>query len=214
MQKLRMVVTSDDLSVQTLPLFYKYWKPLKQKHPKLKVTFFVPVNYSEFNYNKENNISQNSEFIRWFNENKSWCDVECHGYFHMKEPENLLGYEEQLKTLKNMLDVMKPFLDKDCYGYKAPYYRMNENTIKILMELGFSWINQWWYLMPLKAIKKPITPIIEFGSHTGFPQANNQDNIDKIYDEIDDKLTDIETINEVEYQYITLREVMKEVLNG
>ncbi|MDO8623126.1 MAG: DUF2334 domain-containing protein [archaeon] len=202
-------VTSDDLQPQTLPLFEKYWKPLKEKHHDLLVTFFVAPYNQEFGQGEENDVSKSESFKKWFEENKDWCEVEIHGYDHTKPPENQRSIEEQDELIQKSIDIMKPFIDDTCLGYKSPFYRMNQNTIKILQSYGFSWYSQWWSLIPLNVINKKIPDFFEIGTHTSLPEGKNPDNIDVFYDQLDWTLTTLESKG---CTYSTLRRIMKEVL--
>jgi len=204
-----IIVTSDDLQPKTLPSFYKYWKPLKEKHPNLKVTFFVAPNNQEFSQGEENDISKSKEFKNWFDENKDWCFVECHGFDHTKPFENQRNWENQKEIMENSLKILKPYIDKSCLGYKAPFYKMDHATLFVLSELGFSWYSQWWNFIPLKVVNKRIPEFVEISSHTNLPEAQNPDNIDKIYDRIDYHLTKLENLG---FTYSTFRQIMKEVM--
>lgn len=204
-----IVVTTDDLRPETLHLFERYWKPLKEKHPDLKVTFYVSPFYQEFGIKEENDIYRSEEFFEWYEKNKDWVAIEIHGYDHTKEPENLRSYEEQKELIKKSLDVMRWYIDQECLGYKCPFYRGNSDTIKILTELGFSWYSNWWWLHPLKVIKKPMPYFMEFPTHTNGVEANNPDNIDLVYQHLDKKLTEYE---EKGFEYSTFRDIIKKVL--
>lgn len=204
-----LVVTSDDLQPLTLPLFEQFWKPLKQKHPQLKVTFFVSPFNQEFGVDEKNNIPFSEDFKRWYEENKDWCHVELHGNYHDKPSENKRTKEEQEQLIASAVASMLEYLDDACLGYKAPFYQADDNMIDVLRKLGFSWFSQWWSLTPLKINNKRIPFFIELGTHTSLPQANNKDNIDVYYETLDVQLTEAERLG---YEYSTYRDIMKEAL--
>ena len=204
MNKMYMVITSDDLNPSTLNLFNEYWKKLKQNHPELKVTFYVPVNYREFGGN--NDITDSVEFKQWFTENRSWCDVELHGLTHEKPPEFHRGFEEQLSRIGNSINALCDYLDLSCIGFKAPFYRMNEDTVKALSSFNVAWYSQWWNLNLLKPNIRMVPPFIEIGTHTGPSQANNPDNIDIYFDRLDSLLYQLEKEGR---KYKTMRDIVK-----
>ena len=204
-----IVVTSDDLQPLTLPLFEQYWKPLKQKHKGLKLTFYVSPFNQEFSNDERNNIIYSEEFKKWYKDNKEWCQVEIHGNTHEKPPENQRTREEQEQLIASSVASMMEYLDDDCLGYKATFYRANDDMITVLRKLGFSWFSQWWSLIPLKINNKRIPFYIEIGTHTNTREANNPDNIDKVYEQLDQALTKYEQMG---FEYTTFRDIMKEVL--
>lgn len=205
-----IVVTSDDLQPFTLSLFEQYWKPLKQKHPNLLVTFFVAPNNQEFNQGKENDISKSEFFKKWFEENKEWCQIECHGYDHTKPPEGLRSKKEQKDLIKKSLEILEPYIDRSFLGFKAPFYRMNEETISVLRELDFYWYSQWWNFTPLKITNKRLPEFVEISTHNNLDIANNPDNIDMVYENIDKNLTKLENLG---FIYSSFRNIMKEVMS-
>ncbi len=204
-----VVVTSDDLQPLTLHLFDQYWKPLKEKHPDLRVTFFVAPFNREVGQGSENDISFSEKFKQWYRENKNWCEVEIHGLDHTKPPENQRSYEEQKEIIESAVGALWDYVDPSCIGYKAPFYREDENTLKILNELGFAWHSQWWTLIPLKTINKKMPQILEIGTHTNMPSLKNPDNIDVFYEQLDHHLT---FLKQRGFKIVTLRDIMKEVM--
>lgn len=204
-----IIVTSDDLSPNTLPLFEKYWLPIKKKHPNMKVTFYVSPFNQEFGNDEKNNIATSKEFKKWWAENKDWCTIVPHGYDHTKPPE----CQRSKVTQSFMVRDTKRFFEKHfgikTIGWKAPFYRMSEETIDVLRSEGFVWFSQWWNFIPLKVVNRRIPEFVEVPSHTNVPQAKNPDNIDLIYDTVDNTLTQLEKLN---FVYSTFDELAKEVI--
>ncbi|MDP2672021.1 MAG: hypothetical protein Q8O68_00740 [Candidatus Daviesbacteria bacterium] len=203
-----IICTSDDFQPATIPLFEKYWKPLKEKHPGLIVTFYVSPYNQEFGQGEENNVETSGLFKQWYEENKEWCMVELHGNTHTKPPENLRDKMEQIRVINEGKLVLKDYLDFSCKGYKAPFYRMDENTFDILRESDFKWFSQWWHLNLLTINNKPLPPFRELPTHTSLPEGNNPDNIDKIYEQLDAQLTEYEDAG---WKYSSFRQIVKEV---
>ena len=208
MNKRYIVVTSDDLQPETIILFEKYWKPLKEKHKNLQVTFFVAPYNQEFGQKENNNIENSEDFKKWYNENKSWCQVEMHGMDHTKPPEFLRGEKEQEFILGQSKKILSNYIDENCLGFRSPFFRMNKNTIKCLISSGVSWYSQWGYLSLLVPNKKHLPEFIEIYTHTNLAVANNPDNIDKVYNLVDEQLTKLEKYG---FEYSTLRKIVKEV---
>ncbi len=206
---MNICVTCDDLQPLTLPLFYQYFVPLKKNHPNLKVTFFCTPFNKEFTQDEKNDISKSEEFKKWFKDNKKWVEIHPHGLFHTKPPENKESYDEQIELISKSAGALSPYIELNMMGYKAPFYQMNQDMIKTLHKLGFSWYNQWWTTCLLKPNKKRFQQPIEIGTHIGFSEAHNPDNIDVIYDKLDTKLYDLEKLG---FEYKTINEIVKEVL--
>jgi len=102
---------------------------------------------------------------------------------------------------------MNDYIDDGCLGYKAPFYKMSIETYKALIMEGFSWLESWWSIIPITPILRPMPPFYVIPSHTGNELQNNPDNIDKIFDRIDQQLTDAEANQEV--NYVTAVEIIK-----
>lgn len=206
---MHIVVTTDDFHPSTMDLFEKYWTPLKDRHPDLKLTAYVPAFYMEFGIKAENDIEHNQDFLDFCNKRKDWLEIVPHCLYHTKPPECLQNRAMQKGMILETLRRMEKYIDGSCLGWKCSFYRGNEDTIGILRELGFSWISEWWYLIPLKMIKKPMPTFIEVPSHTNDARANCPDNIDKIFDKIELRL---KIYDRLEHPYATFTELMKMVL--
>lgn len=165
--------------------------------------------YQEFNTNKINEISKSKDFREWYDKRKDWVEIVIHGVDHKKPPEFLRSKEEQEEIIKKCIKDLKPYLNMGCLGFKSPFYRMNNNTLEILKRLGFKWVNEWWHIVPLEVIKKPLEFML-LPSHTGnLPLQKNPDDIELAYDELNKILFDAESKG---FTYATIGEAIKEVL--
>lgn len=199
-------VSTDDMRPSMIPLWEEYWDKLKIHHPSLKVTCFVPVFYQEFNIFPEEDVVTSNSFKEWYEERKNWVEINLHGYTHSKPFENRMSYKKQENIIANTLSTMKNFINTSLVGYKAPFYMMDSNTLKALINLDIKWYDQWWQIYPLAYTKRTLLPYISLGTHTGDYQQNNPDNINKIYDILNTHLYKLEEHN---YEYTTATEIIK-----
>lgn len=125
------VVTTDDVCPSNLK-FWEYWGALKSKFPELKVIAFVIANAS----NKEL-VSENKEFLDWFERTKDWVEIGVHGYDHEYPPE--CERENQEELIEKALSVLRPFLPNQ-FLYRAPGFQVTNQTEPILKKLGFAGI--------------------------------------------------------------------------
>ena len=125
------VVTTDDVCPSNLR-FWKCWNELKKKFPSLKVVAFVIANYQ----NREP-VSENKDFLNWFEETKDWVEIGVHGWDHMYPPE--CERKDQDILIKNALDELKPFLPKR-FLYRPPGFQVTNQTEVIVKKLGFAGI--------------------------------------------------------------------------
>lgn len=205
-----IIVTSDDLQPQTLSLVEKYWKSLKEKHPNLKVTFFVSPFNQEFGQGEENHICVSNQFKGWWSENKGWCSIVPHGFDHTKPPECQRDKFEQQEIITETKLIFEKHLGLIPKGWKAPFYRMNEKTIDLLRQEGFTWYSQWWNYIPLKVPNRRIPEFVEIATHTNVSEGKNPDNIDQpgVFDLVDSQLTRLENLG---FTYSTFDELSEEI---
>lgn len=204
-----IIVTSDDLQPATLHLFEHYWKPLKEKHPELIVTFWVAPFNQEFGQDRSNLIAESDVWYKWFEENKEWIVIEPHGCTHTKPPECLNEYKDQVAMIKLVRDAMAPYIDPNVWGWKAPFYKANSEMIEALVHSGCSYYSQWWDTHLLVPQKRKLPEFVEIGTHTNVAAANNPDNIDKIFEKLDNQLTKLENLG---FKYSSYRELIKEAI--
>lgn len=200
-----IIVTSDDFRPSIIPLFEDTWDKFKEKHPDLFLNMFVPARW----HNKdEEDVSLNKDFFN-FCKKRPWLDIIPHGYLHELPPENLRSFEEQHISIKKSLEMLKRYLKGDALGYKCPFYRGNEDTIGVLKNFGFDWFSQWWYICPLRIIKKPMPQFIEVPSHTTSADQKCPDNIDLIYNKVDEILTNLEKQG---HKYSTINDIIRNII--
>lgn len=205
-----IVATTDDFRPSLIPLWESTWDKLKEKHPLLKVTVFVAPFNQEFGVNEEDNISNSQAFKEWFIERIDWVIIELHGFDHTKPPENIRSEDEQERIVKSSIFALRDYIDVDYIGYKAPFFQANSTMTTVLARCGIKWYDQWYHLNFVEPNKKPIPPHLVIPTHTNMEVAQNPDQIDKIYDELDKKLTELEDMG---WKYSTYRQIMWEVLN-
>ena len=185
-----LIVATYDFSPNSLSL-WKYWDELKEKHPKLQVTVgVVPVFKGHYNYT----VNLNPEFKEWYKNHNDWVHVVQQGCYHFPN-ECLKFYKTQKKLIKSGYRKLRRIMPKDVYLFKAPFDRMNNNTIQVLKELGYSAIiyhNQILYLKPI-LIETPPFDIIE--TYTNI-EEHKPNNIHLIFEELDTQLENYDSIGE------------------
>lgn len=145
-----IIVETDDLCPASMHKF-KYWLELKKKFPKLKLTAWVPACWQD---KDENNILKNKEFRLLWLENKKWLEFHPHGYLHDKPPECQRDYKEQKFIINQSLGYLMEYIKLNpAVGWKCPFYKISEDTLKILKKLDFSFYQNCWKIVPLKPVK-------------------------------------------------------------
>lgn len=213
---MKIYISTDDMRPSMISLWESTWDKLKEKHSSLKVTCFVPAHFREFgectgyhHFECSNCEDVNDfKFKNWYKKRKRWVEVIPHGYYHKKPFENTRSLHIQKFTIKKSLTALKYFIkDRDCIGWKAPFYLYNQNMIKALIDCGVKWYEQWWQIFPLVKTNRPLNIPITLGTHTSSEQQNNPDNIGKIYDSLDKQLIELASKNIKEYT--TATEIVK-----
>lgn len=214
-----IIVETDDLVPESLHK-WKYWKELKEKHPNLKLTAWVPAIWQN---KPENDISKSEPFKKWYEENKEWVEVQFHGFDHTKPPEFERNSWEQRQLISIGLKNMKDYLKKKgkgntIVGFKAPFYRMDNITFDLLKKFDFDFYQNRFQIVPLKLVKNyfnnniPIhrSPIL-ISAHTSPEGENCPDDISikNIWDFIDYNLARIEEIGE---EYLTMGEYVARLI--
>lgn len=203
-----IIVETDDLRPETVGLFEKHFDELKKIHKELQVTAYVPAFYQEFGIKKENNIEDNKDFYNFWKKRKDWLKIALHGTNHQKPPEYLREKGEQIDSITKSLKIMEPYLE-DVFGFKAPFYRMNDTTLSLLKSFGIFYYVQWWNFVPLKVNRRPIHQHVVLGTHCGTKEQGNYDNIDLVHDHLDLRLCDLESKG---YVYSNFNSLMRGVL--
>lgn len=201
-----VVVTTDDLQPATLHL-WKYWEDLKAKHPGLRMTAFVSVNNQEFGQ-LNNDVRSSPAFRDWFEQNRGWVEVAMHGFDHTKPPEFQRLRNSQREIILKSWDAMRPFLEEDCVGFKAPYYRMSWDTVELLARYKVSYYSQWWNTHLLVPARRQMPRVVEVGTHTSLPQGKNPDNIDRVFEDVDRRIAALELDG---WQCANLRDIVRGV---
>ena len=198
-----LIVSTYDFNPSFLS-YFKYWDELKKKHEKLQLSIgLVPVWK-----NKEiNNVKYNNDFFDWYKVRKEWVHIIQQGCYNISPSECLRFEKTQQKFIKRGLKKIHKFMPKDIYGFVPPYFRMNNNTISVLRQLGYSFVvyhNQILFLKnPVKSI--PAFDIIQTFTNLEEEKSNS---INLIHDELDIQLTEYEKIK----QYTSFNELAKKVL--
>jgi predicted deacetylase len=131
-------------------MFYDFDKidALKEKMPNFKITLFTIPNWDLLIY-----INKNKKFTEWI-KGKEWVEVAVHGWTHTglkygKPVEGERSYQDQLSIFSKALEILKPFLPEK-YGFKAPGNHYNDDTLRVLNELGFSYFAVGNSVVPLR----------------------------------------------------------------
>lgn len=184
-----LIITSDDLCPDNMHLWGN-WTKLKKEHPRLKVTFFVPAMFQK---NSRNDVIKNKEFKQWYKDNKDWVEVAAHGLYHKLPPEFTKFEHIQEKIIKKMTIKLRKYMPKQ-KGFKAPFYRCNEVTFKLIKEAGYSYFAHWNTIFFLKPIIPNAPPFMLINTHTNASDKKkkgkyfNSDNINLIYKSLNRKL--------------------------
>ncbi len=189
-----IIIETDDLCPESLYKFEKYWKPLKEKHPKMKLTAFVPAIWQG---KKENDVSKSEAFKKFFEENKHWVEIQLHGYDHSKPPEYQRPIKDQQLSFCLSQEIMEEYIKNNKkFGFKACFYRMNQDTINILRYAEMDFYVQWWRIIPLKPTVNPDPFPLPFhqgpfivSTHTSPPTEDNKDDIELVHEVIDKNLS-------------------------
>ncbi len=174
----KMIVCTDDISVQNVEKYWSYWEKLKKKFPGLKLNAFVVPRYRD---DYRESISR-AGFNAWYHPVSNWVKLHLHGYTHLFPPEYLLSYERQ-KDLIETGAVMLGKVTRGTFGIKAPGYKFNDDTIRIAKELCFDFFAKEKSVLFLKENKEIQYPEGEIlNTHTNGKTA---DSIEKIYPEVE-----------------------------
>jgi len=126
------VMCTDDICPKHIKDEWKYWEWLKKKHPDLAIYCFVVVDWKG---KKEEDISGNKIFEKWYRDNEDWITIGMHSLYHDFPPDCLRSKEEQREIIEKQLEVWKDFLPYH-WGYRPPGFYFNSHTVEILKELG------------------------------------------------------------------------------
>ena len=198
---MKIIVTCDDMNPSVIPIWKQTWDKIKEAHPWLKITVFtVPL----WKGRSDNDIFKNKEFKQWHKERKGWVEIAQQGYSGDYPPECLRFKKPQQALIRRGYRKITTYLPDDFYSFKAPFYRMDHNTIEILQDLGFSACVQHGRLILLNMMNKPMEEFIMIESHINI-EEKNPDNIQLIHQKMDKYLSELEK----KYQYVTIGELLK-----
>jgi len=182
-------LTSDDLCPENMDLWGK-WMKLKKDHPRLKVTFFVPARLQN---KSRNDVIKNKDFKQWHRENKDWVEVAAHGLYHKLPPEFTKFEHIQKNIIKKMTTKLRKYMPEE-KGFKAPFYRCNEVTFKLIKQAGYSYFAHWNTIFFLKKLVPNPPSFMIINTHTNITVKknkdlnNNKDNISLIHKSLHRKL--------------------------
>lgn len=178
-----LLLTTDDVCPENIFGLWHHWDHLKKLHPGLKVTCFVPGRFHDV---KRNDIYSSEEFANWYKERKDWVEVAAHGLFHDHPPEFTKFSHHQEKICRAMTIKLRRYFP-DNPGFKAPFLRMNQNTLRVVAGAGYSYIallDSIIFLRPMVNAQLR-NPYVVINSHTSLDMNSpeeyaNRDNINII----------------------------------
>lgn len=197
------MVSTHDLNPTSL-MYFKYWDTLKDKHPKLQLSVaVVPI----WHRNVRNDVKSSVQFQEWYNSRDDWVHIFQQGCYNEKVPECLRFEKTQRKLIKRGFKKVHMYMPKDVYGFTAPFFRMNNHTIVVLKQLGYSYVVYHNQMLYLKSVEKEVPQFEIIQTYTNIEQER-KNNINNIYEELDIQLTELETIK----KYTSFNKLAKEVL--
>lgn len=198
-----LIVATSDFAPPSLPL-WSYWNKLKDKHPKLQVSVFVVPFWKG---NSDYKINRDDNFQDWYKENKDWVNIVQQGCYNYPN-ECLKFYKTQKKIIKRGYRKIHKLMPQDFFGFKPPSYRMNNSTIAVLKEIGFSFVVYYNQILFLKPTAKEVPHFEIIETYTNIEDKKNN-NINTIFTELDIQLTEFEQIK----PYTSFNKLVKEVLS-
>lgn len=197
----KIILTCDDMNPSVIPIWMNTWDKLKQLHEGLKITAFTVPLWKGIS---ENDVFKSKIFKKWYKERKEWVEIGQQGYTSSHPPECQRFRKPQMTMIKRGNRKIATYMPKNTFVFKPPYYRMDNNTIEILEQIGFSACVHHGKIILLKEIDKPIEDFILIESHINM-EEKNPDDIQLIYKKMDKYLTDLES----KYQYATFSELIE-----
>ena len=125
-----------------------------------------------------------NEYIAAINGVKHWVDLHLHGFTHSFPPECLLSKPEQEELIEQGARLLSMLCHKD-FGFKAPGYHSNNDTIEILQRYKIRFLcNEkevfWYRPIKIELFKDPFTLL---QTHTN---GVSTDSVEKVYDELNE----------------------------
>lgn len=149
------ILTFDDIS----PLYIskqKFLGLLKTLDEiNLKGTFFVVPKHIE-------NLKEDDDFLIYLkNSIDKGHEIAMHGYEHKKN-EFDGSYEKQIKIISKGLSIFENKLNINIFGFRAPFYRINNKTLRALKKLNFKYDSS-------KTVYKPTHSRFRFRMYSSYP---------------------------------------------
>ena len=104
-------------------------------------------------------LDRNMDLIKEVNSSKiEWA---MHGYVHIDY--TTINLEEIEKHIKKGKEIFKK-AGFEVYGFRAPYLKINEDTIKMLKKYGFIYDSSHSFFLPVIPIEKSVKIILDYYS--------------------------------------------------
>lgn len=201
---MKILITCDEMTPQAIPLWEDTWDKLKQKHKKLKITVFtIPL----WKNRRESDVFKNKKFQNWYKMRKSWVELAQLGYTCEKPPECTRFKKPQYAMIKRGYRKLISYMPETIHTFKPPYNRMDGVTLSILQELGFTCCIYYKSIILLKKTESPIEDFVIKETHISVGERYS-DNINLIYEKIDNYLSSIEKEND----FVTISELLKSTI--
>ena len=200
---MRIVLISENVQPDILPIWKGTWDVLKNNHPKIKVTAFVVPFWKG---NIQNDIVKNNDFKEWYSKRKSWIEIGQQGYTHSYPPECMRFKKPQAIILKRGFRKISNYMPQDFYSFKPPYDRIDDNiTLKILENLGFSACIWNGHIVMLKKCINPLKDDYNIIQTKINIDERNPDDIKILFKKLDDAFYDFESKG---YEFVTFRDLL------
>jgi len=165
-------VTTEELCPETM-LMFGHWKKLKAQHPRLKLTAFCPGKYKD---KKENDLVRNKNFWKFYRENKEWVEIAANGVTWQLPPEFTKFRGQQESFIKRMNAKLRKYFPEHRFtGFKAPYAKINEVTMGLIQQFGYSYVVHNNAIMFLKEVNH--YPFGYIMLHARMNHSEDKDNI-------------------------------------
>ena len=183
--KERIIVCADDIRPETVDKYFRYWYQLKSDHSGLKLNAFVIPYY----FKEESESILNKEFVEWFTSVKDWVQLHLHGYTHSFPPECLAPKLQQEEYIEKGARLLSLLCHRD-FGFKAPGYHYNDDTIEILKRYRITFLcNEKEIVWLRNKIGSDLSQPELIQSHTN---GLSVDSVEKIYDKLNELFKDKE----------------------
>jgi len=182
--KERLIICTDDIRPGTVKEYWKVWSLLKSNHPELKLNAFVIPYY----YEEDSEHILNKEFIEWYNSIKNWVQLHLHGFMHSFPPECLLSKPQQEELIERGARLLGMLCRRD-FGFKAPGYHYNDDTLEILRKYKIRFLCNEKEIIWLRnnKIGSDLNNPVLVQTHTN---GISIDSVEKIYDNLNELFKD------------------------